>query len=197
MAVENTNEITVRVKGDLNDFYKNIEEKGFKVEDKFKMDDTFFIPENLDLENMSAREILTKAVLVRIVERGNGRIVKNITYKRKVFDEQGNILSQSKVECDVLDIEDAKRLLTAIGYKEIMRIKESDIAFEKDGFSFAVKDIENGEKLIESEANPDIEDMNTLDKIKIMFDKYEIPIYKDDYFIKKAELELNKILKRT
>ena len=197
MAVENTNEITVRVKGDLNDFYKNIEEKGFKVEDKFKMDDTFFIPENLDLENMSAREILTKAVLVRIVERGNGRIVKNITYKRKVFDEQGNILSQSKVECDVLDIEDAKRLLTAIGYKEIMRIKESDIAFGKDGFSFAVKDIENGEKLIESEANPDIEDMNTLDKIKIMFDKYEIPIYKDDYFIKKAELELNKILKRT
>ncbi len=197
MAVENTNEITVRVKGDLNDFYKNIEEKGFKVEDKFKMDDTFFIPENLDIENMSAREILTKAVLVRIVERGNGRIVKNITYKRKVFDEQGNILSQSKVECDVLDIEDAKRLLTAIGYKEIMRIKESDIAFEKDGFSFAVKDIENGEKLIESEANPDIEDMNTLDKIKIMFDKYEIPIYKDDYFIKKAELELNKILKRT
>lgn len=197
MAVENTNEITVRVKGDLNDFYKNIEEKGFKVEDKFKMDDTFFIPENLDLENMSAREILTKAVLVRIVERGNGRIVKNITYKRKVFDEQGNILSQSKVECDVLDIEDAKRLLTAIGYKEIMRIKESDIAFEKDGFSFAVKDIENGEKLIESEANPDIEDMNTLDKIKIMFNKYEIPIYKDDYFIKKAELELNKILKRT
>ena len=141
MAVENTNEITVRVKGDLNDFYKNIEEKGFKVEDKFKMDDTFFIPENLDLENMSAREILTKAVLVRIVERGNGRIVKNITYKRKVFDEQGNILSQSKVECDVLDIEDAKRLLTAIGYKEIMRIKESDIAFGKDGFSFAVKDI--------------------------------------------------------
>ena len=197
MAVENTNEIKVRVKGDLTDFYKNIEEKGFKVEDKFKMDDTFFIPENLDLENMSAREILTKAVLVRIVERGNGRIVKNITYKRKVFDEQGNILSQSKVECDVLDIEDAKRLLTAIGYKEIMRIKESDIAFEKDGFSFAVKDIENGEKLIESEANPDIEDMNTLDKIKIMFDKYEIPIYKDDYFIKKAELELNKILKRT
>ena len=196
MAVENTNEITVRVKGDLESFYKTVEEKGFKVEDRFKMDDTFFVPENLDLESMTAREILAKAVLVRIVERENGRLVKNITYKRKVFDEDGNILSQSKVECDVLDVEDAKRLLSAMGYKEIMRIKESDIAFEKDGFSFAVKDIENGAKLIEAEADLKVEEMNTLDKIKVMFDKYEIPIYKDDYFIKKAELELNKILKR-
>ena len=77
-----------------------------------------------------------------------------------------------------------------------MRIKESDIAFEKNNFSFAVKDIENGEKLIEAEADTNIEEINTLEKIKFMFDKYEIPIYKDDYFVKKAELELNKILKR-
>ncbi len=196
MAVENTNEITVRVKGDLNEFYKNIEEKGFEVTDRFKLDDTFLVPESLDLKNMTARDILANAIIVRIVERENGRFVKNITYKKKVFDDAGNITFQSKVECDVLDVEDAKRLLTAIGYKEIMRIKESDIAFGKNGFKFSVKDIENGAKLIESEANPDIEEMNTLDKIKAMFDKYEIPIYKDNYFVKKAELELNKILKR-
>lgn len=195
MAVESTNEITVRVKGDLKDFYKTVEEKGFEITDKFKMDDTFFVPQNLDLENMTAREILANAVLVRIVERRNGKLVKNITYKNKVFDENGNILSQSKVECEILNPEDAKKLFSAIGFKEIMRIKESDIVFEKDGFSFSVKDIENGEKLIEAEANSDIEEMNTLDKIKVMFDKYEIPIYKDDYFVKKAELELNKILK--
>lgn len=196
MAVENTNEITVRVKGDLNEFYKNIEEKGFEVTDRFKLDDTFLVPESLDLKNMTSRDILANAIIVRIVERENGRLVKNITYKKKSFDEKGNILSQSKVECDVLDVEDAKKLLTAIGYKEIMRIKECDITFEKDGFRFSVKDIENGEKLIESEANPDIEKIDTLDKIKVMFDKYEIPIYKDNYFVKKAELELNKILKR-
>lgn len=196
MAVENTNEITVRVKGDLNEFYKNIEEKGFEVTDRFKLDDTFLVPESLDLKNMTARDILANAIIVRIVERENGRLVKNITYKKKVFDDAGNITFQSKVECDVLDVEDAKRLLTAIGYKEIMRIKESDIAFGKNGFCFAVKDIENGAKLIEAESDSDVEEMNTLDKIKAMFDKYEIPIYKDNYFVKKAELELNKILKR-
>lgn len=196
MAVENTNEITVRVKGDLKDFYKTIEEKGFEITDKFKMDDTFFIPQNLDLEKMTSREILANAVLIRIVERRNGKLVKNITYKNKVFDEDGNILSQSKVECEILNPDDAKKLFSAIGFKELMRIKESDIVFEKNGFSFSVKDIENGDKLIEAEAEPAIEEMNTLDKIKVMFDKYEIPIYKDNYFVKKAELELDKILKR-
>lgn len=196
MAVENSNEITVRIKGDLNEFYENIKEKGFEVTDRFKMDDTFFVPQSLDLEKMSTREILANAVLVRIVERHNGKLVKNITFKRKIFDEDGNILSQSKVECDVLDTEDAKKLLTAIGYKELMRIKESDIAFAKNGFSFAVKDIENGEKLIESEAEPNDKEMDTLEKLKVMFDKYEIPIYKDNYFVKKAEIELNKVLNR-
>lgn len=196
MAVENSNEITVRVKGDLNEFYKKIEKKGFEVTDRFKMDDTFFVPENLELEKYSSREILGKAVIVRVVERQNGSLVKNITFKKKIFDDEGNILSQSKVECDVLNTEDAKRLLNTIGYKEIMRIKESDIAFAKNGFSFAVKDIENGDKLIESEAEPNDKEMDTLDKIKAMFDKYEIPIYKDNYFVKKAEIELDKVLNR-
>lgn len=197
MAVENSNEITVRVKGDLKDFYKNIEEKGFKVIDRFKLDDSFFIPQNFDIENSTTRDIISNAVIVRIVERDDKKLIKNITFKRKVFDENGNILSQSKVECGVFDVDDAKKLLSAIGYKEIMRIKESDISFEKNNFSFSVKDIENGEKLIESEANFDVEEISTIEKVKSMFDKFEIPIYTDDYFVKKAELELNKILKRS
>lgn len=196
MAVENSNEITVRIKEDLKEFYETIEKKGFEVTDKFKLDDTFFVPQNLDLENMSTREIIANSIMVRVVERQDGKLVKKITQKRKVFDEAGNILSQSKVECEVLNEEDAKKLLSTIGYKELMRIKESDIVFSKNGFSFSVKDIENGEKLIESEAEPDIKELNTLDKIKVMFDKYEIPIYKDNYFVKKAEIELDKILKR-
>ena len=154
------------------------------------------MPSNLNLEEMSTRDILANAIIIRIVERRNGTLVKNITFKKKVFDDEGNITFQSKVECGVLDVEDAKRLLNAIGYKELMRIKESDIAFEKNGFSFAVKDIENGDKLIESEPEFGDESMDDLDKLKDMFDKYEIPIHKDDYFVKKAEIELNKVLGR-
>lgn len=196
MAIDDCNEITVKIKGDINEFYENIKRKGFKVVDKFLMDDTFFIPVNLDLNKMTTREILSNAVIVRIVDRSPKKIVKNITFKKKIFDDAGNILSQSKVECDVENPEDAKKLLNAIGYKEIMRIKESDIAFGKDGFEFAVKDIENGEKLIESEPSKENAEFDNIEKLKVMFDKYDIPIYTDNYFVKKAEIELDKILKR-
>lgn len=196
MAIDDCNEITVKIKGDINEFYENVKRKGFKVVDKFLMDDTFFIPVNLDLNKMTTREILSNAVIVRIVDRSPKKIVKNITFKKKIFDDAGNILSQSKVECDVENPEDAKKLLNAIGYKEIMKIKESDIAFGKDGFEFAVKDIENGEKLIESEPSKENAELDNIEKLKVMFDKYDIPIYTDNYFVKKAEIELDKILKR-
>ena len=52
-----------------------------------------------------------------------------------------NILNQEAVNCDILEIEDAKKLLKAIGYKEIMNIKEDDVVYEKDGFQLAIKDI--------------------------------------------------------
>ena len=87
------------------------------------------------------------------------------------------------------------RLLQAIGYKKIMNIKEDDIVYEKDGFELAIKDIKNGEKLIEIETEAN-EELNTIDKLISKVDEIDIPIYKDNYFVKKAEIELNKILKR-
>lgn len=195
--MENCNEITVKIKGNLEEFYKKIQCKGFQVIDKFTMEDTYLIPSELNLDELSTREIISKAVIVRVVKVINPpKNVQKITFKNKEFDELGNITYQSKVECDILNQEDAKKVLAAIGYKEIMKIIESDIVFEKDGFQFAVKDIENGEKLIESEPDFNIKEIDTLEKVKLKFDEHDIPIYKDNYFVKKAELELNKILNR-
>ena len=82
------------------------------------MDDTYFIPEEVDLDKINTRDILSKAVLVRdIIGKMSNRRTKLITFKIKNFDESGNILNQEAVNCDILEIEDAKKLLKAIGYK--------------------------------------------------------------------------------
>lgn len=194
--MKQNNEITVRIKGNIKDFYKLIEEKGFKIIDKFSMDDTYFIPANLNINNIETREILSKAVLIRDIRgKMSNRVTKKITFKVKNFDENRNILSQESINCDVFEIDDAKRLLTAIGYKEIMNIKEDDVVYEKNGFQFAVKDILNGDNLIEVETEDD-ESLDTIEKLVKRVDEEDIPIYKDDYFVEKAEIELNKILKR-
>lgn len=190
------NEITVKIKCGIEEFYKILENKGFSVHHIFSMDDTYFIPNTLDIDKLSTREILKKAVLVReVVGKTSGKVRRIITFKIKNYDEKGNILSQKSINCDIFEIENAKELLSAMGYKEIMNIKENDTVYEKDGFEIAVKEIVNGDNLIEIETDKS-GSLNTVDKIIKKINEIGIPIYTDSYFVKKAEIELNKVLGR-
>lgn len=189
-----SNEITVKIKGNLKEFYKMLEERNYKIVDKFTIDDTFFIPKNLEIDNITTREILSKAVLIRNIVK-DGKSIKKITFKIKDIDKNGNILSQSKIDCDILNIDDAKNLLDAIGFKEIMNIKERDVVYEKDGIPLAIKNIANGDNLIEVETE-DKDGFRTIEELKETINKLDIPIETDNYFVKKAEVELEKILKR-
>ena len=195
MEKKNSNEITVKIKGDINEFYSNIKNKGFKNIDHFNLDDTYFIPKDLKLESMTTREILSKAVLIRQVTY-DYKVVKLITFKKKEFDDKGNILNQQNIECNILDLNEAQKLLDAMGYKEIMRIVEDDLVFRKDDVQFAVKDIVNGDKLIEMELGFN-ESFDTLKQIEEKLKELDLPVYTDNFFVKKAEIELDKILKRS
>ena len=192
MSQKNSNEITIKIKCKLNELYKILEEKGFKITREFTMSDTYFIPKETKLEKNNATEILSKAVLVRdIKDKISNKRTKLITFKIKNFDESGNILSQESTNCNILEIDEAKKLLKSIGYTEIMNIKENDTVYEKDGFELAIKDIENGDNLIEIEEN---NKLDTIEKLIKKVNEIEIPIYTDNYFVKKAEIELDKIL---
>lgn len=196
MGLKESNEITVKIKIELDKLYDLLENKGYSISYKFSMSDTYFIPKNLEIDTMISREILSKAILVRdIINETKNKRDKKITFKKKQIDKEGNILNQEAINCDILEVEDAKKLLNEIGYKEIMNIKEDDIVYEKDGFQLAIKDIKNGDNLIEIETEEN-EELNTIEKIKQKILQEEIPIYTDNYFVKKAEIELDKILKR-
>ena len=197
MGLKECNEITLKIRCELNEFYKILEEKGFKIMDKFSMNDTYFVPKELELSQLNTRKILSKAVLVRdVTGKMSNRRTKLITFKIKNYDEHGNILNQEAVNCNIFEIDDAKKLLRAIGYKEIMNIKENDIVSEKDGFQLAVKDIQNGDNLIEIETE-EKKDLCTIEKLIQKVNEIGLPVYTDNYFVKKAEIELNKILSRS
>lgn len=197
MSRKESNEITIKIKCELNEFYKIIEAKGFKIINRFSMDDTYFIPEETDIDKLSIRDILSKAVLVRdIIGKTSNKRTKLITFKIKNFDKAGNILNQESVNCNISETEDAKKLLKVIGYKEIMNIKEDDIVYEKDGFELAIKDIKNGDNLIEIETE-ETKDLDSTEKLIQKVNEIEIPIYTDNYFVKKAEIELEKKLEKS
>lgn len=192
MSVKEENEITVKVICSNEELIKHLTNKGFKEGKKFTLDDYYLIPKNLDIENFTTREILAKAVIVRyIVDDDN--IIQKITFKKKDINQNGEIISQKAINCDILDFRAGINLLNELGYYEIMNIKESDIIYYKDKLELALKFIENSNTLIEIETD---DNFDTIDKLKKIVNEIEIPIEKNNYFVKKAEDELNKILNR-
>lgn len=159
------NEITVKLNCDIKEICQILKSIGFQCVEHYLLDDTYYIPNTID--------------------------IKKLTYKKKEIDEQGQIIKQGKVECSISNKEEGSNFLKAINYFEIMNIKEIDTIFKKDGLEIDVKDVVNGDKLIEIE---ECEKFDTIDKIKQELERLNLPVDTNDYFVKKAEVELKKVL---
>lgn len=191
-----SNEITVNLECSIEEIYNILKHKGFHIVRKFILDDTYFIPANLELKNKHSRDILKHAIILRDITdfMPKGRIIK-LTFKNKKIDNFGNILSQSKIDCNISNVQEGKAFLEAIGYRQIMQIKENDVVYKKGNLEIAVKDIENGDKLLEIETVSGNSELDTVEKLIQALNNLKLPISTDTCFVKKAEVELDKILK--
>ena len=190
MPIKQENEITIRILCSKEELIKHLEEKGLKKGRRFRLDDHYLIPKILKLEELTAREILSKAVIIRNIEN-DGKIVNKITFKKKNINEKGEIVSQAATSCEVMDYTEGIRLFEELGYYEIMNIIEDDIIYYNDKIELAIKDVYNGDLFIETETNKNIQ---TIEELKKMIESLEIPFEKDNYFVKKAEERLGKVL---
>ena len=192
MSVKEENEITIKITCSNEQLIKHLTDKGFCEGRKFTLDDYYLIPKDLKLDDLTTRDILSKAVIIRYIV-DDGKIIQKITFKKKYINGNGEILSQKAINCDVLDYKAGINLFNELGYYKIMNLKESDVIYYKDKLELAIKFIENSKTLIEIETD---DNFKTIDELKKLVTELEIPIEKGNYFVKKAEDELNKILKR-
>ena len=80
-GVKNNNEVTLRIRGNIDEFKKVLKEKGYVETEHFILYDTFMIPESLEIEKLSAREIISKAIIIRKVEDiANNEIRRDVSY---------------------------------------------------------------------------------------------------------------------
>ena len=197
MSVEKDNEVTLKIASSIQDFFHEVLARGFKITEKFIFNDYYYIPKDLDLKNLTTREILSKAIIVRKYEN----ITFNekydwLIFKKKEFDELGNILSQETIKVDLVNTNDIFNFLEKIEYKQLINIYEEDTAFENDKISFALKDVRDGEKLIESEIEEENPNKDSTIKIIENLKKENIPLDYSNYYVKKVEIEVNKLLGR-
>ena len=47
MSIDKNNEITVKVKGSFNKVVEILTSKGFKITDKFSLEDSYFVPKDI------------------------------------------------------------------------------------------------------------------------------------------------------
>lgn len=195
-----SNEITVRITCSLQEIYNILKSKGFSIVDKYNLEDTYYILNNIDIREQPIREILKKYVLIRNITQFvpddfiDSYNLFTMTFKNKKIALDGTIISQDKKDCQIQNMEQGKAFIESLGYKEIMTIKENAIVYGKGKLKLAIKDVVNGDNLIEIETIEDDTELDTTDKLKATINELQIPIDTNDYFVKKAEIELKKII---
>lgn len=195
-----SNEITVRITCSLQEIYNILKNKGFSIVDKYNLEDTYYVLNNIDIRKQPIREILKKYVLIRnIIQFVPDDFIDSynlftMTFKNKNIALDGTIISQDKKDCQIQNMEQGKAFIESLGYKEIMTIKENAIVYGKGKLKLVIKDVVNGDNLIEIETIEDNSELDTTDKLKAIINELQIPIDTNDYFVKKAEIELKKII---
>lgn len=183
------NEITVEVNTDIETLNKILKENRFTIKEEYDLIDIYMVKD--DNENDTNLEILKKCILIRniITEEEN---IKRITYKYKEYNDKEEIIKQGKINCGIDSIENALSLFKVIGYKELIKINDHLIVYANENTEFVVQLVNDKHIYIEMEEECQHIDRiyNNIEEMINDFNKYNIPIKDNNYFVKKAEIEL-------
>lgn len=190
------NEITVETVCSIQELNNLLEKLEFKVMEEYDVFDIYMLDKNYN-NTENKLELLKHCILIRDIV-GKDEETKKITYKYKEYNEKEEIVKQGKSDCEILDIEEAKNLFEALNYEELIRINDHIIVYSNKIDELAVQVVNNKHIYIEIEekCNYINKKYNSLDEMKNVVSKYKIPIKEENYFVKKAEIELEEKTKK-
>lgn len=158
-------EITLRVKKDLNENLKILEEKSFKKIRESNICDIYMTQYFNELKANNIEYVLSKCLLLRHLNE-NGSIFKKVTYKNKIF-ENGNLISEEKINLDCNDLEKAEKLFSVLEFKELIKVKYKVIVIAKNDLEFAFQVVDGLGLLVEYENKNDFDTVSNEEIIKI------------------------------
>ena len=183
------NEITVEVNTGLEELITILENNGFKLKEESDLNDIYLINKNDKTGDYLS--MLNKCVLIRNAIYDN-KEKKTLLYKYKEYNEDKEITKQGKVEVKIDDIDSSKLLFEKLGFEELIRINDHMLVYASDKDELVVQYVNNKHVYIE------IEDecyhinrtYNSIEEMKKVITDNSIPIKDNNYFAKKAEIEL-------
>lgn len=194
-------EITVRLKENMQSAIRKLEMQGFEKIRESEINDVYMTSKLKCLNEDNIQDVLKKSVLLRELKKEN-RKIKKITYKNKEIDENGDVISEQKINLDCNNLEKAKDLFKHLDFEELIRVKYKVLVYSKDKIEYAFQDVEDLGTLVEYENTEDFEG-KTLEEInkakEIMYNEIKntgINLTKEKDVKKAFELILNKYFKK-
>lgn len=183
------NEITVEVDTSLEELFNILESKGFKLKEEFDYNDIYLINKN-DRED-DYLSMLNKCIIIRnIIEKKKD--TKFLVYKHKEYNDNKEIIKQEQVKVKIDNIDNSKLLFEQLGFEELIRINDHMYVFATDKDEFVVQNVNNKHIYIEIEDECRYANRfyNSIDEMKSVIIDNSIPFKNNDFFVKKAEIEL-------
>lgn len=183
-------EITVEIDCTLDELDDKLRKYSFEIVGECLIKDIYMLDKNC--KNIQDKlELLKHCLLIRNIKTKDEEI-RLIEYKNKEYNEKQEIVNEGKVYCKVESIKSAKTLLEAINYEELIRIHDHFIAYSNGTDELSVQIVNNKHIYIEIEeiCNYIDKKYKTVDEMKEVISKYNIPIKNNDYYVKKALIEL-------
>ena len=187
-------EITVRVNVGYEKLEEELKRNNFIKKEEYIVNDSYLINSLINITDMKSLDILKKCVLVRDIVG----ILKQLLYKYKKYDSNGDIIEQGKIKCPVTDINKAMEFMNAIGYEKLFDIHDKCIVFTNDKTELVVQLVNDKYIFIEMESEPQYinRKYENVEELKDDICSYNLSIDKSNFFVKKAELILNETLNR-
>lgn len=187
-------EITVGVNVSYEKLEEELKRNNFIKKEEYIVNDSYLINSLINITDMKSLDILKKCVLVRDIVG----ILKQLLYKYKKYDNNGNIIEQGKIKCPVTDINKAMEFMNAIGYEKLFDIHDKCIVFANDKTELVVQLVNDKYIFIEMESEPQYinRKYENVEELKDDICSYNLSIDKSNFFVKKAELILNETLNR-
>ena len=189
------NEITVLVNSELNDIKEHLSDLGFKVMEEYCVNDIYMI-NKCYVDNEHSLELLKKCVLIRdIIDESGSR--KFLTYKYKEYNDKEEIIKQGKINVKVDSIDNSRKLLEALNFEKLISINDNLTVYSNGVDEIVLQCVNNKHIYIEIEDKCNYIDKkyNSIEEMIDVIKKYNIPIKDDNYFVKKAYIELSEVYK--
>ena len=156
-------EITSWLLGNFENQIRLLQKQGFVISLHGRVEDEYLSQNELPITEENILDVLSHAVLLRYLKEEN-QVYKKITYKKKEY-LNGEVISEEKYNIPCDDLDTARKLFQALGFKTLVHVCYDVTEMKKDDFHFVFQEVEGLGTLVEYESPADFSDASP-DKIR-------------------------------